>query len=320
MSIMRHTILTITVIILCICNTNAQQAKTLTKSEVTALYNDLYKSSQIDSIVWNGQVENCLSGQPQNDVYKKAENRMNFFRFTAGLSKVKLDPNFNLDAQNAALLVKVNNELTHYPTNEMKCFSESASNGCLNSCLTFTDFTNFRELSFLTAFIKDHGEENYFVGHRKWILYTKLLEFSYGATDNSEALLLVDRYSSDSSATPEFVAYPWSGYVPVNLIFPKWSFSIPEDKIVDFSETTIAMFDSEGKEIKTEKLKEYKDFLDHTVVWTATGLFTDDDIEYGLNQLEENGYLDKKIRVMIRNVKIGGALKHFEYYVEPFKI
>ena len=84
------------------------------------------------------------------------------------------------------------------------------------------------------------------MGHRKWILYTKLIEFGYGATDKCEALLTSDGVSYDSVYYPEFIAYPWNGYVPANLIFPKWSFSIPQDKIVDFSQTTISMCDGQG--------------------------------------------------------------------------
>lgn len=299
---------------------NAQQVNTLTKIELTALYNKLYKSSEIDSINWNGQKQKCLCGQISNDIYKKAEDRINFFRVASGLNKVKINPKFNLDAQNAALLVNANNELTHYAKMGMKCFSKSAENGCLKSCLGFTDFKNFPGTGFITGFIQDYGDDNYFVGHRKWILYTKLVEFGYGATNRSEAILTVDGVSNNPPSVPDYIAYPWNGYVPVNLIFPKWSFSIPEGKTVDFSQTTIKMFDGNGNELKIEALKEYKNYLDHTIVWTAKGLFSDYDIKYGINKLEENGYLDKKIKIVIKNVKIDGSFKQYEYFVEPIKI
>ncbi len=284
------------------------------------MYNKLYLSSEIDSIDWNGHKQKCLCGQLDSDIYKKAEDRINFFRIVSGLNEVKLNPKFNLDAQNAALLVNANNQLTHYPKIDMKCYSKSAANGCIKSCLGFTDFKYFPETSFITGFIQDYGANNYFVGHRKWLLYTKLIEFGYGATDRSEAILTANGVTYDSIDVPEFIAYPWNGYVPINLIFPKWSFSIPQNNIVDFNQTTISMFDSKGKVIKIEKLKEYKSYLDHTIVWTATGLFSDYEITYGINKLEENGFLDKKIRIMIRNVKVNGSFKDYEYFVEPIKI
>ena len=236
-----------------------------------------------------------------------------------GLNEIKINFKFNREAQEAALLIKANNQLTHYPVKSMKCFTESASNGCKKSCLAFTDYKNFPLTSFITEFIWDFGESNYYVGHRRWILYSKLKEFGYGATNNTESLLTADGVSHDSIALPKFIAYPWKGYVPVNLIFPKWSFSIPEGPEVDFKNTIILMTNELGKSILIEKLKERKNYLDNTIVWTAKGLFTDYEIACGQNKLEEKGYLNKKIKVQIRNVIVNGDSKDFEYYVEPIK-
>ncbi|MBA4058029.1 MAG: hypothetical protein C0490_25150 [Marivirga sp.] len=284
------------------------------------MYIRFYQSSQIGSIKWNGKVGRCACGQLQDDVYKKAEDRVNFFRMATGLQPVKLNPEFNLEAQKAALLIKANHKLTHYPTKGMKCFDDLAYNGCKKSCLGFTDFKNFPNTSFITGFIQDYGSANFSVGHRKWILYSKLVEFGYGATDDSEALLTVDGVSHDSIPLPEFIAYPWAGYVPIDLIFPAWSFSIPQARTVDFSQTRISMFDIDGNELKSVKLKERKNFLDHTIVWTAKGMFSDHEIQYGLTRLEEKGFLNKRIKVIIQNVRIDGLTRDFEYFVEPIKI
>ncbi len=305
---------------LCATPTYSQDAKVLSKGEVTALYRKLYESSKIDSIKWNGNVSRCACGQLPKDIYVKAENRVNFFRAVSGLRPVKINAKFNIDAQNAALLIKANNELTHNPTANMKCYNKSSANGCNKSCLGMIHFKYFGDESFITHFINDYGDNNYFVGHRKWILYTKLKEFGYGATNTTDAVLTADGYIRDTVSAPEYMAYPWAGYVPVNLIFPKWSFSIPQDNAVDYQLATVSMFDNMGLQIQTEKLKEYKNFLDHTLVWTAKGLFTDQEIKNSKNKLEENGYLNKKIRVLIQNVKVNGEYKNFEYYVEPFKL
>jgi len=298
----------------------AQTQKHLTKKETVELYKKLYQTSEIDSIIWNGNKQKCICGTLNNEIYKKAENRINFFRTVNGLNKVKLNPKLNQEAQNAALLVLANNQLTHYPARSMKCYSESASNGCVKSCLGFSDFKNFPATGFITSFIWDFGQANYFVGHRKWILYSKLIEFGYGATNKSEAILTADGISYDSVDLPEYVAYPWNGYVPINLIFPKWSFSIPENKKVDFSKTIITMTDQNGKSLKLNKLEIYPNYLDHTIVWTATDIFSTYDISYGINNLEKNGFLNKKITVRIKNVKVDGEIKNYEYIVEPIKI
>lgn len=289
------------------------QDSTLTKEKTIELYKTLYLSSEIDSMPWKGDVKQCYCGTINNDIYQKAQDRINFFRLMNGLSEVKMNPRFNKEAQAAAFLVKVNNRLTHYPNHTMKCFTELAFNGCSKSNLGLINFEFFPSTSFITHFIEDDGENNYYVGHRRWILYSKLKEFGYGATNNSEALLTVDGISYKSIVSPEFTAYPWNGYVPFNLIFPRWSFSIPEGKTVDFKNTIILMTDGTGKKIQVEKL-EYKEHLDNTIVWIPIGLFDD-----GINKLEEKGYLNKKIRVQINNVLIDGVNKNYEYYVEPFK-
>lgn len=301
-------------------NVSAQAGFPFTKNEIIEIYNKLYKSSEITSFEWNAEANRCDCGKPAKEIYEKAENRINFFRIVSGLDLVKINPKSNLEAQSAAYLVKVNKMLTHYPSKSMNCYSESAANGCKKSCLGFSDFKNFMSSAFITGFIDDYGTDNYAVGHRRWLLYSKLTEFGYGATENSEAILVADGITNKKVETPEYMSYPWNGYVPANLIFPKWSFSIPEDKNVDFSQTKISMFDGKGNPLNIQQLQLMENFLDHTIVWIATSLFTDDDIKYSQNKMEQNGFLNQKIRVHIRNVKINQEMKNFEYFVEPFKI
>lgn len=317
---MKNILLTKAIFLIFISITFSQNPFVLSKEKTIELYKSLYLTSEITGITWFGNTEKCLCGTIDSTIYKKAEDRINFFRLMTGLNKVKINTKYNTEAQYAALLIKANNQLTHYPDLKMKCYNKTAANGCLKSCLGFSDFKYYASTGFITGFIWDYGDDNFYVGHRKWILYTRLIEFGYGATDNTEALHVADGISRDSLPSPEFVAYPWNGYVPVNLIFPKWSFSIPEEKTVDYSSAIIIMTDQTGHKIEFEKLKEYKDYLDHTIVWSVTGMFTADEINSGLNNLEQKGYLNKKIKVQIKNVRVNGALKNYEYSVEPVKI
>jgi hypothetical protein len=313
------TILLITICI--ISNSFSQQSKGLTKEKTIELYKKMYLSSEISYIPWNGDIDECESGTLDTSIYRKVENRVNFFRIVNGLSLVKIDTQFNKEAQDAALLIKANDKISHNPSSTMKCYSESASIGCMKSCLEFNDFKNFPATAFITGFIEEYGERNYFVGHRRWILYTRLKTFGYGATNNSEALLTADGVSKDTIPNqPGYIAYPWNGYVPFNLIFPKWSFSIPENKQVDFTNTTITMTDSSGNNIQLERLMDYDKYLDHTITWSVTGIFNNDDTSSGQNVLEGIGYLNKKIKVHISNVKVGGKIKNYDYVVVPIKI
>jgi hypothetical protein len=297
----------------------SQTSERLSKKELLHLYDSLYVSSKVESIVWNGNVKNCNPGTVSAEIFKKAQDRINFFRIVSGLPEIKLNKRFNEEAQSSALLIKANNFLTHSPASTVKCYSVSASNGCAKSCIGFTDYINYPKTSFITGFIKDYGSDNYYVGHRRWLLYSKLSEFGYGATDNSESILTVDGINNDSITCPDYITYPWSGFVPVDLIFPKWSFSIDQEKDVDFSKATISMTFGNGKVIKVKKLKEYKNYLDHTLVWNATGLFTPEEIKSGVNKLAENGFLNAIIKITIKNVTVDGTVKNYNYFIIPIE-
>jgi len=57
--------------------------------------------------------------------------------------------------------------------------------------------------------MQDEGTWNYAVGHRRWILYSKLLTIGSGNTDTTNALWVVgDFASSYPSNMPEFIAWP----------------------------------------------------------------------------------------------------------------
>lgn len=298
----------------------AQDAGFLSKNDILDLYINLYRYSAQESISWNGNIQKCDCGSLSEDVLSAAEMRINFFRLANRLQTVEIKPEYSQLAQQAALLTKANNQLTHDPSPGMKCYSEAAAKGCHQSCLSTSDFTNFPETAFVTGMIQDYGEANYYVGHRRWLLYSGLSKIGYGATDVTEAILTANGEQPVPSELPEFVPYPWSGYVPVELIFPKWSFSIPGDHQVDFSNVKITMKDAKGNPMAIKLYEEYKQFLDPTIVWTAKGLFSDYDIQYGQNHLVENGWLDRKIQISVEQVYIDGVKRSFQYFVEPFQL
>ncbi len=297
----------------------SQQLKPLSKDSMLELYNSYFLSSEIKSMPWNGSLNGCKCGSLDSSVYAKATNRINFFRMIYGLEPVKMNAAFNKKAQAAALLSKANEELTHTPAKTAKCYSKDADEGCQGSCLSFTDFGAEYQAGFLTGFMQDYGDENYFIGHRRWMLYSKLVEVGYGATDNAEALYTVGGVSYEEMEVPDCVPYPWPGAVPENLIFPKWSFSIPDKYKVDFSQATVTMKSEEGKLIELEILELLENYLDHTLVWSVKDMFDYSEGEpFAMANLD--AYLDKKIKVSIKNVMVDGKKKNYDYFVMPVRI
>ncbi len=294
-----------------------QDETLLSKTETLELYYKLYLYSNIDSVQWKGDSEQCICGDLIGDIYEKAEKRINFFRLMNGLEEVRIKPHLNSKAQKAICLLKANNLLTHYPDTNMHCFSEDALRACTKSCLGHSDYKNFPETAFITEFIHEYGDKNYFAGHRRWLLYSRLREFGFGATDNTMALHTADGVTREKINPVEFIAYPWNGYVPYNLIYPKWSFSLADNKKVDFSKAVVSMQTEEGKEIQVEILPEFKNFLDPTLVWVAKGLFSEQEIKYSLNNIYKRNYLNRKIWVEVKGVLVDGELKDYKYSVIP---
>lgn len=286
----------------------------ISKSQTIDWYKSLYLTTALEQMDYVKGTA-CDPGKIAEHIYQKAEDRINFFRQVNGLHAVKINSKFNGEAQAAAHWCSINNHLDHFPQKGTKCFSDAAYNGCSKSCLGFTDFEYFKSTAFISGFIQDFGESNYFVGHRRCILASNLESFGYGATANTEALHVIAGMTAEPDTLPEFIAYPWHGYVPVDLIYAKWSFSIPQSVKADLKDAVVIMRDGNGKSIALHQYKFYS-YMDPTIVWRVDGMFTKEEIEYGKNGLEEKGFVGQRITVEVKNVLIEGKRKDYNYFVE----
>jgi hypothetical protein len=291
----------------------------LTEDEFMKIYNEYYAFSLLDSIAWNGSVKDCNAGTLSELIYSKAEKRINFYRKVTGLPLIKFNTVNHKFAQEAALMMLAQNKLDHFPAETWHCYSKDGATGASKSCLGFNDFKNFKETAFINGFMKEHGESNYYCGHRRWVLYSKQKYMAYGATRKTEALLTVGDTLNNSAAMPEYVAYPWNGTVPYNFIYSKWSFAIPTSKTVDFSAVKVTCT-MNGKVLPLTVYAEKKGFLDPCITWKMTTLFTANEEFFGMNRLVENGYVGKTINVKVANVIVDGELKDYEYAVMIIKV
>jgi uncharacterized protein YkwD len=289
------------------------------KKEAVSLYDKYYAGTKISSIPWNGSVSSCDPGKLSADILHRAENRINYFRMATGLKPITLSDEFNKKAQLTALMMTANNQISHTPAKNWKCYTDSGSDGAKNSNLGISDFENFPDMSFITGFILDYGHINNNIGHRKWMLNSKAELMGYGATGKHEAIYVTGLNTTAVPEAPEFISYPPAGYFPHHLVFEKWSFALPAGKKVDFRKAKVEMTDGQGKKMNVKILStEDPWYFDPTIVWQAVDLFSSDEIKYVKNSLAERGYLDKPITVRITNVQVDSEKKEFEYRVVPF--
>jgi uncharacterized protein YkwD len=272
----------------------------MARAAAQKLYDDYYgasKTSGTDS-QWNGDEGSCNAGTIASDILAKIFQRVHYYRLAVGLNNVITE---NLDqsakAQEAALMMKSNGELDHSPPATWSCYTADGSEAAGKSNLAM-----WRNAEAIDLYISEPGDANGPVGHRRWLLYPRLQSLGVGNTDSSNAVWVVGNSGSAPSDAPEFIAWPPADYVPDNLVYPRWSFSIPA---ADFGQTTVSMVDELGNNM-TVNLEELSTaFADPTIVWIPEGINT--------NVTEDFVYV-----VTLNNVEVNGEMKDFEYTVILF--
>ncbi len=112
-----------------------------------------------------------------------------------------------------------------------------------------------------------------------------------------------DHYLDPRPATREpFVAWPPPGYVPFQVVYPRWSFSWPK---ANFSGATVTMTRA-GQGLAVVKLPVAVGVGENTLVWEPQASFTD------------RPAADTRYRVVVDNVIIEGQARSFSYEVIVF--
>lgn len=265
------------------------------KAKAIREYNSSYLGSTVINSGWTGSVSGCKPGSTSAEANEKTLMRVNYFRALVGLPPVSFDSSTNVYTQNAALMMKANNTLSHNPPTTWTCYTNEGAVGAAKSNLA-----TIHSSAAVTGYIHDDGAHNFSVGHRRWIFYSKLQTIGSGNTDTTNALWVIGNFlSSYPSNLPQFIAYPPKGYIPRQLVFPRWSFSIPD---ANFSNANISMTGPDGKSIALTKENYAVGCGDNTIVWVPSGINT---------QSKE----DQKYTVNISNVIVKGENKSYNYEV-----
>ncbi len=264
------------------------------------LFNEHYESSRTDGneSAWSGDEPSCDPGTVPEDVKAKILARLLYFRLAVGLDNSLAVSSLKSEkAQQAALMMHANNTLDHFPTETWKCYSNAGKEGAGNSLLTTA--VNAEAID---SYIRDAGSLNGPVGHRRWLLWPELGEIGIGNTDGANAIWVLNGGGASLSNTPEFISWPPKGFVPKQLAYPRWSFSL---KDADFTNAQIVMKDANGSTlpITVEELSDQ--FGDPTIVWVPDGVNT--------NVSEDSSYT-----ISISGVDINEESKEFTYMVTIF--
>jgi hypothetical protein len=270
-------------------------------------FNQVYRASDGIPIDWTGSHANCNAGETSPAFREAVELRINYFRSMAGLpATIQLSDEYNRKAQQAALMMSVNGQLSHNPPPSWLCYTAEGAEAAGSSNL----FLGVYGPSAITGYIEDPGSGNYFVGHRRWILYPQTLHMGTGDIPNtggywpSNALWVFDdnMWNPRPQIRQEYVAWPPRGYIPYQVVFPRWSFAYAD---ADFS-GAVVMMSSGGQNIPVALQPVANGYGENTLVWVP-------DLSFGAPPPGDTAY-----DVAVTGVKINGVPKDFAYQVILF--
>lgn len=171
---------------------------------------------------------------------KDALNLTNFVRFVSYLpSNVRLNEQFNKEAQAASIVNAANGQLTHTPTKPVKMNEDLFQLGykgasTSNLGMGHTDF----KIS-LQKYMSDEEDSNKIhVGHRRWILSPRLQEVGFGFVYDAKnqpytaMKVIAPNMWDNPSASYDYIAWPSKEAFPTNFFGEKdpWSISLNDER------------------------------------------------------------------------------------------
>jgi hypothetical protein len=229
--------------------------------EVKAFFEANYETAFGSSANWTGTTLSCDPGEISQDFVADTLQLINFYRTMAGFSdEVIFNSIKNEKCQEGALMMLANGRLAHSGwTNSDACYTTDGAEALLKSLISTAVGSQGVELM-MKDFISSQ------VGHRRWILYPPQVELGMGATSGYFALWVLGGFGVRPSS-PEWVAWPPSGYVPYQIVYPVWSFSAPG---AGFSGASVTVTKN-GEVFPTTATVLQSSYGDNTIAWEFIG-------------------------------------------------
>jgi uncharacterized protein YkwD len=279
---------------------------TTDRQQVVSTFNNVFEPALLEPINWTGAIATCTVGTTSTAYEEATLQMVNYFRAMAGLPDVAFDATLHPKAQKAALMMNAESNLSHTPTQPWECFSAAGADAAGKSNLALGSAGP----DAIVGYMEDAGAGNIFVGHRRWILFPPQVTMGTGSTDapnsggfsrGANALWVFASFGS-RPLLPEWIAWPPPGYVPYQVVFPRWSLSRNKNPGADFSAATVTMKQA-GNSIPVNILTIANGFGDNTLVWEPQGLTAGP------------GMADKTVTVTVKGIKIDGQTTQFTYDV-----
>jgi hypothetical protein len=287
---------------------------TSSREQVREFYNTVFTSSSGVPINSTAVTAMCIPGTNSPAFVSATLQRINWFRAQAGLpAAVTFDASESADDQAAAVMMSEHGALQHTGSwSGWDCFSSNGTNASANSNLAFGDDGP----DAIAGYILDNGAENYFVGHRRWILYPQTQIMGTGDVPDEgtnwavNATWIFDANISGprpATRTP-YCAWPPAGYVPYQVVYPQWSFALSN---ADLSAATVTMA-SNGVKVAVARQSYATGYGENTLVWYPTNLNPSTGATFPF------GSTDTVYSVTVSNVVTSAGAQNYSYTVTLF--
>jgi Ca2+-binding RTX toxin-like protein len=280
---------------------------TSNRQQVVSAFNNLFEPALLVPIDWTGNIATCTAGTTSTAYVDATLQMVNYFRAMVGLPDVAFDATLHPKAQKAALMMNAESNLDHTPEQPWECFSATGADAAGKSNLALGSAGP----DAIVGYMEDAGGGNIIVGHRRWILFPPQINMGTGSTNaanaggfapGANALWILAPFGS-RPALPAWVAWPPPGFVPYQVVFPRWSLSRNKTSGVDFTAATVTMTQA-GNAIPVNILPNLASGVgDNTLVWEPQGLTSGP------------GMADKTVTVTVKGIKIDGQTTQFSYDV-----
>ena len=279
------------------------------REAVRVFYRGMYSQSENVPMQWTGSYATGSAGTTGQLFQNAVALRINWYRAMAGVpAKVALDPIYSAKAQEAALMMSANNQLSHFPPTTWIFYTANGAEAAANSNLSLGN----SGADAVRGYMIDNGTNNSAVGHRRWVLYPQTQSMGSGdvpggqhngsAVTSANALWVFDsNLQRPRPATRDtFVAWPPKGFIPYQNVIGRWSFSYPA---ANFAQATVSM--TPGGPVSVETVA--TGFGENTIVWLPQGMTS--------NTPWPKPATDQVYTITVNNVLINGVPQSFTYGV-----
>lgn len=284
------------------------------RESVRQFFNGIYLGIPEAPMNWTGSYLTGAAGTVSKAYQDSTLLRLNWFRAMAGVpADATFSDQYNAKDQDAAMMMSVNGELSHFPPASWKHYTAAGADGAGHSNLT-----TVAGAAAVDAYIMDYGDSNGPLGHRRWLFYPQTRQFGSGsvpgATINgvtyspANALWTVtgDYGGPRPKVRDDYVAWPPRGFVPYQVVYNRWSVSYPD---ADFSQAK-ALVTLAGVNVPLVQEEVHAGYGENTLAWRMSPIPATRPIG--------KPAADQRYSVTVSNVIVQGKPVTYSYDVTVF--